>query len=1011
MDTSSNRARSSSGGAAAHKQQLPPPDQAAQATQSLQLLLQEDHLLQQLSLTETARNPDQTAFPYAAALLQEDDDNNGNSNTKQRASLALSEVERKLALVESLAVKLSRTSPEAVAGHLLRLHGHSLQTSAATSGTSSDNTEGLVIHRPTVTTLSAIRERSDRLQRQADSLEGVARRVEGSLQRGLTRMETACQRLERVLTLSRTLKQILRLQFETSKLRDYDLEDLRDLTRAAASVAVLEDLMTDQELQARNIAVVEAMRPSAEQTARAVRQAANKLLQEQHYHSSSLAQLGATLQVYYHLGELPDAVWKAVDQAHSQAESVCRQLWNPVTILNFMDQAKKTTKDTRLIQKKLRQVRAEAAQDWATGITEAAFQVRNLQRVLSRKTDPVRRQVFIDVVWAAPIPVAYSSSSQTKDLTLFDLFWGRLCRTMGLVLEGVLNHDQGRMTSDVAALYPAVRASALNMLGRLQDTQPTATFEDAGAAPTAGILGGSSVLADGFLGQVAEESSDENPQAAANADSWTRDTMGTTQQASQGFMGSSSTPSSSTSLSNTFNSIDWKSLQGGKKSNSGLHPLEQVFLQACSDRLCSPLQYMFPENVALDDDGIAISSGMSLLPSKYDIQRFDENIRQELSLADPREGGGDLTAVTMIAECVVAMIAQFCVRAKNALSGVGEDGFLKDDWSMTDSLHHDRKVAAIMFTLAKYLRTAPDMTFIAPYRPATTPQHEEAANMCQKALFPAILDIERTVKAIVLFPLCRALNRRIASVLAKLHFGVYNESTGGMEDDSPAFVQKHLSPVFESIAANHLSKFPPEYATVLASRIVTFSIYTFVSNASLVRPIGETARLHITQDLSDLEMALEEYVSKSDGDMSLSQIEKGKPYAELRAVRQLLFWTGLDNKDKSPEEVAKSMQREVWMKDVRPSTVFHYLLSYAPSLLSSPHHAKRMKAEEYVATLVHYEGSVENGEDNSWMTTMACCDSYQQRASSAGGTAVDGDARVAQILMALGPELMRRRRN
>jgi hypothetical protein len=224
-------------------------------------------------------------------------------------------------------------------------------------------------------------------------------------------------------------------------------------------------------------------------------------------------------------------------------------------------------------------------------------------------------------------------------------------------------------------------------------------------------------------------------------------------------------------------------------------------------------------------------------------------------------------------------------------------------------------------------------------------------------------------------------------------------------------VQKHLTRVFESIAENHLSKFPPEYAGVVAARVAAFTIYTFVSNASLVRPIGESARMHITQDLADREMALDQFVSKSGGDLTLSQIENGRPYAELRAVRQLLFWTGLENKDKSAQEVAKSLLREVWMKDVRPSTVFHYLFSYAPGLLSSPHHAKRMKAEDYVATLVHYEASVENGEDNSWMTTMTCCDSYQQRASSASNAATDGDARVAQILLALGPELMRRRRN
>jgi conserved oligomeric Golgi complex subunit 5 len=98
------------------------------------------------------------------------------------------------------------------------------------------------------------------------------------------------------------------------------------------------------------------------------------------------------------------------------------------------------------------------------------------------------------------------------------------------------------------------------------------------------------------------------------------------------------------------------------------------------------------------------------------------------------------------------------------------------------------------------------------------------------------------------------------------------------------------------------------------------------------------------------------------------------------------------------------------MRDVRPSTVFHFLFSYGPSLLSSPHHLKRMKVEEYVSTLVKLDGSVDNGEDDSWMTTMTCCDSYQQRASSAGGN-LDGDSRVPEILMILGQELMRRRRN
>jgi hypothetical protein len=282
--------------------------------------------------------------------------------------------------------------------------------------------------------------------------------------------------------------------------------------------------------------------------------------------------------------------------------------------------------------------------------------------------------------------------------------------------------------------------------------------------------------------------------------------------------------------------------------------------------------------------------------------------------------------------------------------------------------------------------------------------------MCSKALAPAIENIGKMVKSTVLNPLCRALNRQIASVLAQIHRGVYLES-GNDADESPAFVQKHLDPVFDLIANNILNKFPPPYSAIIASSIATFTIYTFVSNVSLVRPLVESARMHITQDLADLEMTLEQFVGKSGGGaLLLSQIEGGRPYAELRAVRQMLFWSGLEMQSTAATELAKSLLREVWMKDVRPSTVFHYLFSYAPSLLSSPHHTKRMKAEDYVSTLVLLDGSVEAGEDDSWMTTVACCDAYQQRASyTAAGSTVDGDPRVTQIVMALGQELMRRR--
>jgi hypothetical protein len=176
------------------------------------------------------------------------------------------------------------------------------------------------LSRPTVTTLSAIRERSDRLRRQADSL-SVAKRVE-SLQRGLGRMETACQRLERVSfvrspseTDFAVWKRPARLQFGSPGF---------DPGSSRLPVAVLEDLIERYRITARNIAV--ALRPSAEQTARSGREPPtscyrNKPTEQSGGFNRSSVPLCKCIIISENYG----CRLEAVDQAHIQT-SRCRHL-------------------------------------------------------------------------------------------------------------------------------------------------------------------------------------------------------------------------------------------------------------------------------------------------------------------------------------------------------------------------------------------------------------------------------------------------------------------------------------------------------------------------------------------------------------------------------------------------------------------------------------------------------------------------------------------------------------
>ena len=292
---------------------------------------------------------EESAFSYAAALLHEDDQGTGSSGwmsstgeVQRRAAEALAEVDRKLALVESLAERIGRERPEDVAGPLLRLHGYDISDERKKGEEDDDDEDdededfdgayGVQSQDPT--SLVGIRDRCDRLRRQGEVLEGVAKRVETSLRRGLGRMESATSRLSRVLHLSATLKMCMRLTFEAKKVQgsgvdfeaiaagasvaggpNYSLDvDLRDLTRAAASVAVMEELLSHPDLRGGGgtVDVVEQMRPEAVAVASSVRRAAAALLAEQQRagsSGSSPSRLGATLQVYFHLGELPDAAW------------------------------------------------------------------------------------------------------------------------------------------------------------------------------------------------------------------------------------------------------------------------------------------------------------------------------------------------------------------------------------------------------------------------------------------------------------------------------------------------------------------------------------------------------------------------------------------------------------------------------------------------------------------------------------------------------------------------------
>jgi hypothetical protein len=214
-----------------------------------------------------------------------------------------------------------------------------------------------------------------------------------------------------------------------------------------------------------------------ERAALSVRRLAASLLAEQqslHGASTSSTKLGGILQIYFHLNELPQAVWSAVSSSLSAVEKAAAEIFNPKAIQRIRETAtleakaalmdaeqqqlaevgsavassgvgssatgaggggitgapgstalrkKKQTEQQldRLVAKKIKEQRAELASRWANSVSEATLQIAALQRVLSMKSDPVSRKNFLQVVaTSAEVPHQFVQANKYLEQMVYN---------------------------------------------------------------------------------------------------------------------------------------------------------------------------------------------------------------------------------------------------------------------------------------------------------------------------------------------------------------------------------------------------------------------------------------------------------------------------------------------------------------------------------------------------------------------------------------------------------------
>ncbi|TFK54291.1 hypothetical protein OE88DRAFT_1654898 [Heliocybe sulcata] len=190
----------------------------------------------------------------------------------------------------------------------------------------------------------------------------------------------------------------------------------------------------------------------------------------------------------------------------------------------------------------------------------------------------------------------------------------------------------------------------------------------------------------------------------------------------------------------------------------------------------------------------------------------------------------------------------------------------------------------------------------------------------------------------VIDPLLTAIKRELGVIIARVHradFGKDVDSMAGMGGGASLYM-KDLSDKLSFIKMEILSKFSlgdemREWTMV----VVKYVLRTFVLHVSIVKPLGESGKLQLTSDMTELEFAVSSFMTdpqskKRGADWSSAADD----YRALRAMRPLLF---LENAQLASPQHTQGLP---------PVIVLHHIMVRSPIPL--PHTLHGWQEAEYV---------------------------------------------------------------
>lgn len=735
-----------------------------------------------------------------------------------------------------------------------------------------------------------------------------------------------------------------------------------EMVTLALAIREIESLVEDPNFE--ELSVVRVKLPAMRKLSAAVKREVRANLRTGILNISQ-AEVGDALQILYYLGNLSTAVQSAVNDVIQEVERACgsaiaedklyrrnSQALANSTSNGASGDANNSSPAASIVQK------ADiwkAIQDVFEAIRSHAMQVWNLQRVLAKMVDPVTNTRYLDLVITKDEP------------SLFATFWEVTCAIVRELFGSMLNYRSAIKTVLISE-YPRMREQAHRVLNDLY----AATSQNVGL------------------------------ETSKNGDKW-----------------------------KLPNAIALSPTERSQLLDS-MAPLYEAFTEKLYRRLSNPIQLMFPQS----------SNFHASPPGRSDMQTLARTMFSELD-----QVGKDVILIDGALQQIRKAATLFCTNVKKIMNTGKTASATTPSFGRTAAQAHNVSLITVLSILddaieeveRRVLATAAESTTAANSESRSISMvrasnddrvsEKQVKSMCTKHLAPChdmIGDMEYALLGYYLQSLASILE----DIFAKMHDESFADrassaagssgqqqrrSMGGLNaggSNGSKYMQE-FNAVFSVILEEHLRRLPlANFVTECVGDFVCRLISVFIRHVSLLRPLQENGKLRLANDMTQLELRLENI-------MPLKNL--GAPYDELRAFRQLIF---LEN---------TNLLRDTAVDKVRPSNVWHHLIARAPAEMQLPHQMKRWTVSKYVdwldtqlpvdvrSTFTPTPGPFawkelplgypclkdrrlsHSTEKETWKEVVKVLDAYAQRVSAASGVEMSP---IYELVQESGPILL-----